>query len=239
MIRAVQLRKRFPNGADALDGVSFTVEKPQLIAVTGPSGSGKTTLFRICNGTVRPTSGEVDVLGIPMASARAGRLQGIRKLVAVVYQNHNLVASLSVLQNVLIGRLGQVNLVSAIRSAFLPTDEDVRRVEHLLDELGIADKLYSRADDLSGGQQQRVAVARALMQEPELLLADEPIASVDTETARVILELLRRVSREQGVTVLVSLHQHQYVEQYCDRVIDLRNGSLVRDETLSELGVAT
>jgi phosphonate transport system ATP-binding protein len=231
-VRAAGLSKRYPNGAEALRAVSFTVDRGQMVAVLGPSGSGKTTLFRLCNGSARSTNGRIDVLGVPMEAARAGRLRDLRKRVAVVYQNHNLVSSVSVLQNVLMGRLGHVSLPRAIRSALLPAGDDLRAVEQVLGALGIADKLLSRADDLSGGQQQRVAVARALLQRPELLLADEPVASVDAETAEVILDLLARLCHEEGVTVLISLHQREYVERYCDRLIELHSGELVRDESI-------
>jgi len=231
-IRARNVAKRYPNGATALRGVTLEISPGQLVAVVGPSGSGKTTLFRLCNGAVRPTSGELDVLGVSMPSARGSRLRQLRRRVAFVYQNHNLVASTSVLQNVLNGRLGRVGLLTAIRGAMFPGDDERFTVYRLLEELRIPDKLYSRAEDLSGGQQQRVAVARALVQQPQLLLADEPVASVDNETATVILDLLAKTARERRATVLVSLHQRQYVEQYCDRVIELRSGAIVRDEQL-------
>jgi phosphonate transport system ATP-binding protein len=243
VIRAAGVGKRYPNGAEALHGVSLTVERGQMVAVLGPSGSGKTTLFRLCNGTVRATSGTLRVLGVPMERARGARLRDLRKRVAVIYQNHNLVGSMSVLHNVLLGRLGRVGVLNAVRSTLWPSRSDLGLVEHLLEELEIADKLNNRSDNLSGGQQQRVAVARALVQEPELLLADEPVASVDSDTAQVILDLLSRRCHEAGVTALVSLHQRQYVAQYCDRVIELRKGELIRDElvrgALSVEGMAT
>jgi phosphonate transport system ATP-binding protein len=226
--------KRYPNGAIALKGATFEVRPGELVAIVGPSGSGKTTLFRLCNGAVRPTSGNLEVLGVSMASARGSQLRDLRRRVAFVYQNHNLVSSISVMQNVLIGRLGRVGVLAAIKGAILPSDEERGSVYALLDELHISDKLYDRSEDLSGGQQQRVAIARALMQEPRILLADEPIASVDTETATVILDLLVKTVRERQATVLVSLHQRQYVEQYCDRVIELRSGVIVRDEQVTK-----
>lgn len=229
-IRAHEVVKQYANGAMALRGVSFEVSPGELVALVGPSGSGKTTLFRLSNGAVRSTSGELEVLSLPMASARGGRLRQLRRRVGMVYQSHNLISSLSVLQNVLIGRLGRVGLPAALKGAFFPGDDERLMVYRLLEELRIPDKLYVRADDLSGGQAQRVAVARALVQLPQLLLADEPVASVDAETATVILDLLRKACHEWGTTVLVSLHQQEYVERYCDRVIELRLGTIVRDE---------
>ena len=233
LIEARALGKRFDNGAVALTGLSLSIAAGRVVAVTGPSGSGKTTFFRLCNGSIRPTAGELTVLGVSMGGARGAELRGLRRRVAIVYQNHNLVPSLSVLQNVLIGRLGSVSLARAIRRSLVPTDDERRAIYDLLDALGIADKLYTRAEDLSGGQQQRVAIARAFAQDPQLLLADEPVASVDADTAKAILELIARTSRERGVTALVSLHQGEYVERYCDRHIELRHGELVRDIELA------
>mgnify|MGYP001572894693 CR=1 FL=1 len=229
LVEARDLAKRFDNGAVAIAGLSLSIEAGRVVAVTGPSGSGKTTLFRLCNGSIRPTAGQLVVLGVSMRRVRGAELRGLRRRVAVIYQNHNLVPSLSVLQNVLIGRLGALPLRAALRRSLAPTNDERRAVYALLDELGIADKLYARAEDLSGGQQQRVAVARAFAQDPELLLADEPVASVDTETAKAILELLVRSCRERGVAVMISLHQREYVERYCDRHIELRHGVLVLD----------
>jgi phosphonate transport system ATP-binding protein len=233
VVAAAAVSKRYPNGTLALSDFSARIGRGEMVAVLGPSGAGKTTLFRLCNGSVRPTSGVLEVLGHSMTRLRGSELQRLRRRVAVVYQNHNLVGSLSVLQNVLIGRLGRVSLLTALRSAFLPGNDEVGQVYALLNRLGIPDKLLTRVDDLSGGQKQRVAIARALIQSPELLLADEPVASVDHDTATVILELLAATCRDQGTSVLVSLHQHQYVERYCHRVLDFRAGKLVRDAYLA------
>lgn len=239
VIAAAAVTKRYPNGTLALDGVSAEVGPGEMVAILGPSGAGKTTLFRLCNGSVRPTTGVLRVLGVAMAMARGPELQRLRRRVAIVYQAHNLVGSLSVLQNVLMGRLGRVALPLAIKTALLPTADEVAPVYGLLQQLGIPDKLLARVDDLSGGQKQRVAIARALIQRPELLLADEPVASVDQETATVILDLLARTCREQDTTVLVSLHQRQYVEHYCHRALELRAGKLVRDRCIEPAGAAT
>jgi phosphonate transport system ATP-binding protein len=228
-VDARALGKRYPNGTIGLNALWLTVAAGEMVAVLGPSGSGKTTLFRLCNAAIRPTSGELTVLGRPVQSLHGHELRALRTEVAVVYQSHNLVESISVLKNVLVGRLGRVPLHVALKSALLPSEADCREVYALLERLEIPDKLYVRVDQLSGGQKQRVAIARALIQRPRLLLADEPVASVDDDTARVILELLSHARQEWGTTVLVSLHQRQYVERYCDRAIELRQGSLVGD----------
>lgn len=229
VIQARSLAKRYPNGTLALHDVSLTVEAGEMVALLGPSGAGKTTFFRLCNGSVRPTAGDLLVLGVPLGRARGRDLRRLRRRVAIVYQGHNLVGSLSVLQNVLIGRLGLAPLPSAIKGALWPADSaELREAQVLLDQLGIPDKLMTKVDDLSGGQKQRVAIARALIQRPQLLLADEPVASVDSETATAILDLLASVSRERGTTVLVSLHQQQYVQRYCTGLLELRAGRLVQ-----------
>ncbi len=228
-VDARALGKRYPNGTLGLNDLWLTIAPGEMVAVLGPSGSGKTTLFRLCNAAIRPTAGELTVLGRSVLMLQGGELRSLRSQVAVVYQGHNLVESMSVLKNILVGRLGRVPLGVAVKSALMPSETDCREVYALLDRLGIPDKLYSRVDQLSGGQKQRVAIARALIQRPRLLLADEPVASVDDETATVILSLLSYARQEWGTTVLVSLHQHQYVERYCDRAIDLRLGNLVGD----------
>ena len=231
-IRAESVTKRYPNGALGVAGVSLSVPPGSLVGVVGPSGAGKTTFFRLCNGSIRPTGGRLEVLGVPMAAVHGRQLRRLRRRVAIVYQNHNLVPALSVLHNILLGRLGRVSVPRALWDAFFPAVALQREAYDLLDHLGIADKLYTRVDELSGGQQQRVAVARALIQQPDLLLADEPVASVDKETATVILDLLSEVCRERRTTVLVSLHQTEYVERYCDHAIEMRGGRFVGGQGL-------
>jgi phosphonate transport system ATP-binding protein len=235
-VLAQQVTKRYPNGALGVDGVSLAVPSGSLVGVVGPSGAGKTTFFRLCNGSIRPSGGRLEVLGVPMATVHGRQLRRLRRRVAIVYQNHNLVTSLSVLHNVLLGRLGGVSVPEALWNAFLPSIRLQREAYDLLDHLGIGDKLYTRVDELSGGQQQRVAVARALIQQPDLLLADEPVASVDKETATAILDLLAEVCRERQTTVLVSLHQTEYVERYCQQAVELRSGRIERATGFSTNG---
>jgi phosphonate transport system ATP-binding protein len=232
-VDAQGLTKRYPNGTVGLSDLWLTISPGTMVAVLGPSGSGKTTFFRLCNAAIRPTGGELRVLGQSVLGLHGRGLRALRRQVAVVYQGHNLVESMSVLNNVLVGRLGHMPVPVALKSALLPSAEERRHVYDLLVALRIPDKLNTRVDELSGGQKQRVAIARALIQEPKLLLADEPVASVDEETATVILELLARFRDERGMTVLISLHQRQYVERYCDRSIELRNGILMQDTNLT------
>jgi phosphonate transport system ATP-binding protein len=228
-IEAAGLAKRYPNGGYGLRGLDVRIEPGELVGLLGPSGSGKTTLFRLLVGALRPTTGHLGVLGQPMERARRGDLRRLRRRLALVYQQHNLVPSVSVVRNVLHGRLGRMPLWRALADLVHLPAADRATVFAVLDDLGIGDKLYRRVDELSGGEQQRVAVARALLDPPELLLADEPIASVDAATATLILDRFQRLNREQGATVLVSLHQADFARRYCPRVLVLAKGALVYD----------
>ena len=228
-IEAAGLVKRYPNGGFGLRGLDVRIEPGELVGLLGPSGSGKTTLFRLLVGALRPTTGHLAVLGQPMERARRGDLRRLRRRLALVYQQHNLVPSVSVARNVLHGRLGRMPLWRALADLVHLPAADRAAIYAVLDDLGIGDKLYRRVDELSGGEQQRVAVARALLDPPELLLADEPIASVDAATAALVLDRFQRLNREQGATVLVSLHQADFARRYCPRVLVLAQGALVYD----------
>jgi phosphonate transport system ATP-binding protein len=238
VIACKELTKRYPTGTVGLNGLTLSIDAGQMVAILGPSGSGKTTFFRLCNAAIRPTGGELHVLGRSVAGLQGGSLRALRRQVAVVYQGHNLVDTMTVLKNVLIGRLGQGFVPAVLKRALMPSDDDCQEVYEILEALGIPDKLFTRVDQLSGGQRQRVAIARAMIQRPRVLLADEPIASVDDETATAILNLLEHARTRSGTTILVSMHQRQYVERYCGRAIELRSGMLVSDRILTHSAVA-
>ncbi len=230
MIEAVELRKVYPNGTVGLDGLTVKIGPGEMVGVLGRSGAGKTTFFRLLNGSIRPSSGQLTVLEQPL-ELRTDRqaLRQMRSGVAVVYQSNNVIPSLSALQNVLLGRLGRVSTFHALRSlVFVPENERVLAAQ-ALNLVGLADKLYTRADELSGGQQQRVAVARAVVQRARLVLGDEPIASVDVKTAGLILDLFKKLNEEMGVTVLLNLHQVDFALRYCRRLLVLSQGKLVYD----------
>jgi phosphonate transport system ATP-binding protein len=228
-IRAEQLAKVYPGGVVGLRSLDATIEAGEMVGLLGRSGSGKTTLFRLLGGALRPTGGRLEVLGEDMNAIRPTDLRRLRRRMGIVYQQHNLVPRLSAAQNVLLGRFGRRPLWRAVLGLFHLSEHERRAAFAVLEQLEIGDKLYARADDLSGGQQQRVAVARALLHTPELLLADEPIASVDAETATVIMELFGRLNRERGMTVVVSLHQAEFARRYCTRVLVLAEGGLAYD----------
>jgi phosphonate transport system ATP-binding protein len=227
--RASGLSKIYPGGTVGLRGLSLEVQPGELVGLLGPSGSGKTTLFRLLSGALRPTAGQIEVLGYDLGRIRAAELRRLRRRLGIVYQQHNLVPRLSAASNVLLGRLGRRPLWRALLGAIQPPRADLRDAFAALEELEIGDKLFSRVDDLSGGQQQRVAVARALLGHPELILADEPVASVDARTAELMLTLFARLNRERGTTVVVSLHQADFARRFCRRVLVLANGQLSYD----------
>jgi phosphonate transport system ATP-binding protein len=228
-IAAEQLRKRYPNGVIGLQDISISVKPGEVVGLLGRSGSGKTTLFRLLVGALRPTGGRLTVLGTDMSSARGSTLRALRRRVAWVSQQHNLVPGLSTAHNVLLGQIGRQPLWRVLVRLLTLPERDRRAAFEVLNNLGMADKLYDRADDLSGGQQQRVAVARAILGKPGLVLADEPVASVDARTAEDVLTALLRLNADHGATVMLSLHQPEVALRLCPRILVLEQGSIVYD----------
>lgn len=219
----------------ALDELSLNVNRGERLALIGSSGAGKTTLFRLLNATLRPTDGRLLFDGRDVGQMSARELRAMRRRVGTVYQQHYLVPSLSVLDNALCGRLGRWSLWQTARSVVRPARADVEEAEHVLEQVGLADKLRERADALSGGQQQRLAVARVLMQRPEVILADEPVASLDPGLADSIMGLLHRVADDGGHTLLVALHNVELALSYFPRIVGLRGGAVALDEDASGL----
>jgi phosphonate transport system ATP-binding protein len=220
----------------ALDGVSLEVAPGEAVAFVGPSGAGKTTLLRLLNGTVRPTEGTVAMSGRVLSSLSAPELREVRSCIGVIYQDLDLVPNLRVIKNVLAGRLGRWSLASSVRAMLLPSRGEVREVYELLDRVGIPDKLYQRTDRLSGGERQRVAVARSLFQQPSVLLADEPVSSVDPARARETVRLLLEISREWGLTLVMSLHHIDLAQELFGRMIGLREGRVLFDSARGDVG---
>ena len=211
----------------ALKGISFQVQRGEKIALVGPSGSGKSTLLRLVNGELVSSKGRVGALGTNPGKLRPSELRSLRSQIAIVYQDFGLLPRMSALEAVLTGSLGRLRLPRlGIRS--YPKDFRAEALE-VLHRVGLKDFAYQRVGELSGGQIQRVAIARALFQKPELLLLDEPISSLDPETSRIILELVTQLAKEDGLTVLVSLHQIEWAKKWPDRVIGLNKGKLVLD----------
>lgn len=227
LISLTGVSKRFPNGTLALDNVSMTVPTGQLLSLIGLSGSGKSTLMRHLNGLHKPTAGTVDVMGVEVSSASNRALRGVRRNVGFVFQQFGLVGRATCLENVLSGALGRLR---GPRYGVFSYPRSLRReaFDHL-ERVGLAPQAYQRADTLSGGQMQRVAIARTLMQRPQLLLADEPVASLDPESSHQVLELLLRVATEENMTVIVTLHQVELALGWAHRIVGLRDGRVVLD----------
>ena len=233
MLKIENLTKVYPGGTPALDNVSFEVEKGEFLAIIGLSGSGKSTLLRCINRLVEPTSGTITWDGIDVTNASQEELRKVRRRIGMVFQHFNLVDRSKVLTNVLTGRLGYSNPALSVVNRF--SKADVEKAYRQLARVGLEDKAKARADELSGGQQQRVGVARAMMQDPQIMLADEPVASLDPVLAHSIMRYLELINKEDGVMVLCSLHFLDLVHQYADRVIALNDGKLVFEGLPSEI----
>lgn len=233
MLQVRNLTKIYDGGVLALDKVSFEAPAGQFLAIIGLSGSGKSTLLRCINRLIEPTSGQVLWNGVDITNLSEEEMRWVRRKIGMVFQHFNLVHRSSVLTNVLAGRLGYVNPTWSLLNRF--PKQDIEKAMQQLNRVGIADKASQRADELSGGQQQRVGIARALMQDPEMILADEPVASLDPVLAHSIMQYLELINKEDGVTVLCSLHFLDLVHRYANRVIALNEGNLVFDGVPQEI----
>jgi len=233
VLQIQNLTKVFPDGTVALKDVSFEVQDGEFLAIIGLSGSGKSTLLRCINRLIDPTSGRVLWDGQDITAANGAELRHIRRQIGMVFQHFNLVKRSSVTTNVLTGRLGYVSPWRSLFGRF--SADDRRRAIAAMTRVGIEEKADNRADQLSGGQQQRVGIARALMQEPKLLLADEPVASLDPVLSHSILRYLELLNQQDRITVLCSLHFLDLVHRYATRVVGLKAGELVFDGLPSEL----
>jgi phosphonate transport system ATP-binding protein len=233
MLQIQNLTKVYGGAVLALDDVSFEIPKGQFLAVIGLSGSGKSTLLRCINRLIDPTSGKIIWNGLDITAANDEELRMIRRKIGMVFQHFNLVHRSSVLTNVLSGRLGYVNPAWSLLNRF--PDKDVEKAMKQLERVGIADKARNRADELSGGQQQRVGIARAMMQDPDIILADEPVASLDPVLAHSIMQYLEQINKELGVTIICSLHFLDLVHRYADRVVALNLGKKMFDGSPKEI----
>ena len=237
MYELQDVRKRFDDGTLALEGISLTVGRGEHVAFIGPSGAGKTTLVRILNLTLRPTSGTVRLDGVNVAALSGGQLRRARTRIGTVYQQQNLVGRMRVVHNVLAGHLGRWSVTTAVASLIRPrAAPDAARA---LAQVGIPEKLWARTDELSGGQQQRVAIARVLVQDPDVILADEPVSSVDPTLAVTIVTLLRDLSAESRKTLVMNLHSVELALTYFPRIVGIREGrvhfDLSPDKVTAEL----
>lgn len=227
MLRIETLTKTYRTGDKALSEVSFTVPARQVVGLIGPSGAGKSTLIRCVNRLVEPTSGKVFLNDVDVTAMSKGALRRARRRMGMIFQEYALVERLSVMENVLSGRLGYVPFWRSFLRRF--PQRDIDRAFALLDRVGLSAHYDKRADALSGGQRQRVGIARALAQEPELLLIDEPTASLDPKTSRQIMRLIREICAESGLPAIINIHDVPLAQAFTDRIIGLRAGRVVFD----------
>ncbi|MGE3975583.1 MAG: phosphonate ABC transporter ATP-binding protein [Bdellovibrionales bacterium] len=219
------LVKTYPNGVQALKGVSFDVHPGEFLVIIGLSGSGKSTMLRCINHLNDTTSGEIIFNGKDITRLNSTDVRSLRRQIAMIFQQFNLVQRHTVLSNVLMGSLSRTNTFKSLLNFF--SEEDQQKARHFLKLVGIEEKANIRADQLSGGQQQRVAIARALTQDPKILLADEPVASLDPATCHSVMDYLDKVNKQLGITIICNLHFLSLVRQYASRVIALKGGEIV------------
>jgi len=228
MVKIEGLVKRYrPNDPPALDGVSLQVQHGEIVALLGPSGAGKSTLIRIINGLVQPDAGLVEVNGQRPSALSAPELQGLRRRIGMIFQEFNLIERYSVTSNIMSGCFGRYPFWRNLLSLW--SQADVSAAKALISRVGLNGQADSLARDLSGGQRQRVAIARAMMQQPVLLLGDEPVSSLDPVTARGIMKLLVDLTVERGVTTIVSLHDVNIAREFCQRAIGMSQGRILYD----------
>jgi phosphonate transport system ATP-binding protein len=228
------LIKTYPNGVQALKGVSFDVREGEFLVIIGLSGSGKSTLLRCLNRLHDPTSGSVIFEGnVDIAKVQGSAVRDIRRQIGMIFQHFNLVPRFTVIKNVLLGRLAYTPMWKSILGMFSQSDHQ-KALDHL-ELVGIAEKAHLRADNLSGGQQQRVAIARVLSQNPKIILADEPVASLDPATCHTVMEYLKKVNEELGITIVCNLHFLSLVRQYATRVIALKGGEVIYEGSPKEI----
>ncbi len=236
ILEVENLRSKYSsNGPEILKGISFRVEEDDFFAIIGPSGAGKSTLIRCINRLIEPTSGSINLYGTDVLALNAGALRKIRRHIGMIFQEFNLINRMSVMDNVLSGRLGYVGPFRSIFRVF--ENRDIQRALELLERVGLQDHIDKRADQLSGGQRQRVGIARALMQEPNLLLLDEPTSALDPKISREVMELIRTMASELKVPVLCNIHDVQLAKEFCNKIIGLQDGVKMFDgptETLDQ-----
>jgi len=233
MLQITELSKRYKTGDDALKGVSLEVPDGQVLGLIGPSGAGKSTLIRCVNRLVEPTSGSIDLNGARLESMGSGKLRKARRRIGMIFQEYALVERLSVMENVLSGRLGYVGFWASWFRKY--PKKDIDEAFRLLERVGLDHMVNKRADELSGGQRQRVGIARALIQDPELLLVDEPTASLDPKTSRQIMRLICELCEERNLSAIINIHDVALAKLFLKRIVGLQAGEVVFDGSADSL----
>ena len=227
LLQVKELKKEYVSGNPILKGVDFSIEEAGLVAIIGPSGTGKSTLLRCINRLIDSTEGQIIVNDVDICQTKGRPLRKLRRKLAMVFQEYNLVERLSVMENVLSGRLGYMSTWQAWRRNY--TQQDINSAYELLGSVGLAEHATKRADSLSGGQRQRVGIARAVMQNPSIILADEPTSSLDPKTAVEIMELLEKFALEKNIPVLINMHDVNLAKRFAKRIIGMSNGYVIYD----------
>ncbi|RRK11820.1 phosphonate ABC transporter ATP-binding protein [Lactiplantibacillus garii] len=225
MLKVIQLDKTYGSNKHSLKNVNFTAQPGEVTAIIGPSGAGKTTILRSINQLIRDDSGQILLDGQDIRQANKAGLRKIRHHIGMIFQNYNLISPLTALENVLHGRLGAKSTVAGMLGLY--SNEEKTEALELLDEVGLKEYAYQRCDQLSGGQQQRVGIARALMQHPKMILCDEPIASLDPKSTKIVMDILRRLAKDKQLIILINLHQVDIAMEYADHVVGINSGAIV------------
>lgn len=229
LLQVEGLSKVYPDGTKALDNLDLTINPGEFVVVIGPSGAGKSTLLRSLNRMIEPTDGKIQFKGSETMGIKGKRLRELRRHMGMIFQGYNLVTRVSVLRNVLHGRLGYMSAFKGALGLFSKSDTEAAK--KMLQRVGLFEQMYKRADELSGGQQQRVGIARALAQRPDLILADEPIASLDPASSETIMNYLYTICNEEGIACLCNLHQVDIAKKYASRIIGIHKGTSIRWNT--------
>ena len=225
LLKVNDVSKDYKGGTKALKNVNFSVKEGEFISIIGPSGAGKSTLLRCINRMIDTTEGKVIFNNIDVGMVKKKELRSLRTQIGMIFQHYNLVDRLSVIENVLHGRLGYKSTIAGVIGKY--TEEEKIQAFRMLEKLGLEDQAYKRCDQLSGGQKQRVGIARALVQNPKLILCDEPIASLDPSASKIIMDHLKNINKEMGITCILNLHQVDVALKYSDRIIGINGGKTV------------
>ncbi|HLS54032.1 MAG TPA: phosphonate ABC transporter ATP-binding protein [Tissierellaceae bacterium] len=233
MLKIEKLAVSYDGKKLAIDNINLKVGQGEFVGIIGASGSGKSTLLKAINLLVRPRKGRVLIDNIDLTGLNSSQLRRVRRDIGFIFQDYNLIDRLTVLENVLIGRLGYKSSFKSLLGLF--TEEEYERASIALRQVGLKDKMFDRADQLSGGQMQRVAIAKTLCQRPKIILADEPVASLDIASSQVVMDYFQRVNKKKNMTILINLHDVDLARKYCQRIIALKDGKVYYDGKAGDL----